>query len=309
MTNILITGGAGFIGCHLVRRLHELGGYNITVLDDESAGNRQALSGFTHRFILGDIRNEAVLTEALRGQQIVIHLAAEAHVRHAITNPAHCFDVNVRGTFQLLMHARDAGVEYIINASTGGAITGQGEPPVSEESPAQVLSPYGASKLAMEGFCDAFSASYGMKITSLRFSNIYGEHSWHKNNVVDIFFRKLLAGEELVVYGDGTQCRDFLYVGDLVDGILAVMKRGKSNLYQLGSRQPTSLNELLHLIQKTVGPNFPLQVKYATAIPGEIKDNWCDISKAERELGFHPTTSFPEGLAKTWIWFLNAKDI
>ena len=165
------------------------------------------------------------MTECLRGVDTVVHLAALSGVIDSVEDPRPSFEVNVAGSFQLLELARAANVRRIINASTGGALLGEVAPPISEEMAPCPLSPYGASKLAVEGYCSAFAGAYGLSCVTLRFSNIYGPRSAHKKSVVAAFIKSIIREEPLVVYGDGTQQRDYLYVGDLVRGIEAALKR------------------------------------------------------------------------------------
>ena len=164
------------------------------------------------RFLSGDLRDRDDVRGALEGQDAVVHLAADTRVMDSIENPAHNFENNVIGTFNLLELARELGVSRIVAASTGGAIVGDVPPPVHERMAAQPTSPYGASKLMLEGYLSAYSAAFGIRGCALRFSNIYGPRSFHKGSVVAHFYKQLLSGEPLVVYGDGGQARDFLYV-------------------------------------------------------------------------------------------------
>nr|CRH06896.1 Putative UDP-glucose 4-epimerase [Candidatus Magnetococcus massalia] len=301
---ILITGGAGFVGTNLVAHLSRIGGYEITVLDNETMGKREHLAEFGVRFIHGDIRNEADLKEALAGQQTVVHFAADTRVMDSIENPLFNFDVNVVGTFKLFNAAREAGVASIVNASTGGAIIGEAEPPVHELMLPNPVSPYGASKLAVEGYASAFSGSYGLNVTSLRFANVYGTRSFHKGSVVAHFYKQILAGKPLVVYGDGSQVRDYIFVEDLCDGIVRAIESGKSGVFQLGSGVPVSLNQLIDLMREIVGDTYPIEVAYRDARAGEIYKTWCEVSKAKQELGFAPDTPLRDGLTQTWNWFL-----
>ncbi len=301
MTNVLITGGAGFIGRHLARYLTQRGDLAVTVIDNESLGDRAHLDLASLRFIAGDLRNRDELRSALEGQDVVVHLAADTRVIESIADPAHNFASNVVGSFNLLELCRELGITRIVAASTGGAILGDVQPPVHEQLAPQPTSPYGASKLMLEGYLSAFASSYGMSSCALRFSNIYGPRSFHKGSVVAHFFKQLLAGEKLVVYGDGTQTRDFLYVGDLVAAIWTAAESPAQGAYQLGSGAPTSVNQLLELMRTVTG--HELDVVYQDFRAGEVRDTWCDIAKARQAFGFAPTTSLEDGLRQTWEWF------
>lgn len=299
---LLITGGAGFVGTNLIAHLAARGGYAVTVIDNESLGRRGHVAEFGVRFIKGDILDAMALREAMAGQDAVIHLAADTRVMDSIADPAHNFETNVRGTFNVLTAARASGVTTIVNASTGGAILGEAESPVHEDMVARPLSPYGASKLAAEGYVNAFSGSYSMKGASLRFSNLYGPRSYHKGSVVAHFFKSILAGQPVTVYGDGSQVRDYLFVEDLAQGIRRAVEAGVQGVFQLGCGRPTTLNELLDAVRRVTGRT--LEVRYEPFRAGEIHTTWCAIGKARQAFGFAPDTLLEDGLARTWQWFV-----
>jgi len=302
MKQVLITGGAGFIGVHLADHLLRSGDYAVTVFDNESLGDRSNLDLDQVRFVAGDLRSRDDLRSALEGQDAVVHLAADTRVMDSIEDPAHNFENNVIGTFNLLEECRALGVNRIVAASTGGAIVGDVPPPVHERMAAQPTSPYGASKLMLEGYLSAYSGAYGMHGCALRFSNIYGPRSLHKGSVVAHFFKQILAGEPLVVYGDGSQARDFLYVGDLVEGIRVAIDSDAVGAFQLGSGKPTTVNELLELMRSATGRD--LDIQYVDFRAGEVLQTWCEIDKARDGFGFDPRTSLDEGIRRTWEWFL-----
>ena len=301
MTNVLITGGAGFIGRHLADYLTRQDDVAVTVIDNESLGDRKHLDLSKVRFIAGDLRNRDELRSALERQDAVVHLAADTRVIESIADPAHNFDCNVVGTFNLLELSRELGVNRVVAASTGGAILGDVEPPVHEQMAPQPTSPYGASKLMLEGYLSAWASSYGMSTCALRFSNIYGPRSFHKGSVVAHFYKQVLAGEKPVVYGDGSQTRDYLYVGDLVEGIWTAVQSSAQGAYQLGSGTPTTVNQLLDLMRSVTG--LELEVVYQDFRAGEVRDTWCQIDKARESFGFDPSTKLEDGLRATWDWF------
>jgi len=306
MKNLLITGGAGFVGRHLADYLSGLGTYQVTVFDNESLGDRSHLDLEKVRFVLGDLRDAGQVRAALAGQDAVVHLAADTRVMDSIEDPAHNFDNNVIGTFNLLQACREHGVGRVVAASTGGAIMGEVPPPVHEEMSPRPTSPYGASKLMMEGYLSAFSESYGVSGCALRFSNIYGPRSFHKGSVVAHFYKRVLAGEPLVVYGDGSQTRDYLYVGDLVEAIRAAVESDVTGPHQLGSGMPTSLNTLIDGMREATGRE--LEVVYEDFRAGEVRNPWCQIDKARAAFGYNPTTPLSEGLKVTWEWFVRAAE-
>lgn len=306
MTRLLITGGCGFVGSNLIALLNDESDYDIRVIDDESLGKQEYVDG-DFEFVRGDIRDLNILGKALEGVDAVVHLAADTRVMDSIEDPSHNFSVNVVGTFNLLSLMRKKGVPRIVNASTGGAILGEATPPVHEEMVPKPLAPYGASKLAVEGYCSAFAGSYGLKATSLRFSNIYGPRSFHKGSVVAHFFKQILSDRPLVIYGDGSQKRDYVFSADLCGGINQALQSDLTGVFQLGTGIPTSLNELINIMKKVVGPNYRFQVKYEALRSGEILHTYCDISNARKTLGYDPTTKVQEGLEQTWRWFVDNK--
>jgi len=289
MQNALITGGAGFIGRHLADHLVGHGDFAVTVIDNESLGNRKHLDLDKVRFIKGDLRNRDDMRAALEGQDVVIHLAADTRVIESIADPNHNFESNVVGTFNLLELSRELGIQRIVAASTGGAILGEVDPPVHEEMAPRPTSPYGASKLMLEGYLSAYTSSYGLSTCALRFSNIYGPRSFHKGSVVAHFFKQVLADERPTVYGDGSQTRDYLYVGDLVEAIRVAMSSDVTGPYQLGSGKGTTLNELLETMRTVTG--LPIEVDYRDFRAGEVRDTWCQVDKARAGFGYDPATT------------------
>jgi UDP-glucose 4-epimerase len=301
LKRILITGGAGFIGRHLADHLASHADVAVTVIDNESLGDRRHLDLERVRFIRGDLRNDNDVRVSLKGQDAVVHLAADTRVIESIADPVHSFESNVVGSFKLLEFSRQLGVNRVVAASTGGAILGDVTPPVHEQMPPRPTSPYGASKLMLEGYLSAYASSYGLSSCALRFSNVYGPGSLHKGSVVARFYKQILAGEKLVVYGDGSQTRDFLYVGDLVDGIWTAVESQAQGAFQLGSGTPTTINQLLDVMRNVTG--IDIQVEYRDFRAGEVRDTWCEIEKARANFGFIPATKLEDGLRRTWEWF------
>lgn len=304
---VLITGGLGFVGTNLISLLTKTRGYEIVVLDDESLGKRSHVQE-TIEFIPGSICDRQLVDKALKGVDAVVHLAAHTRVVESMENPTYNFEVNVNGSFNVLSAMRDAGIKRLVSASTGGAILGEVKPPVHEAMVAQPTAPYGASKLAVEGYCSAFNTAYGMEAVSLRFSNVYGPRSFHKGSVVAAFYKRILAGKPLVVYGDGSQIRDFVFVEDLCQGIKqAIEQENLTGVFQLGTGIPTSVNTLISQMKTVVGDDYPVEVEYKDFRTGELRETYCDISKARQGLGFDPDTPLKDGLKATWDWFLSLK--
>lgn len=276
---------------------------SVRVLDNLSNGRKEDAEALGVELQVGDIRNEGDVARAMEGVEEVVHLAAHTRVVDSIQDPRRDFETNAVGTLNLLLAARKNGVKKFVMASTGGAILGEKEPPVHEGMVPAPLSPYGASKLAGEGYCSAFHGSYGLQTVALRFSNVYGPFSYQKASVVAAFFKRILQGQPLVVYGDGKQTRDFLYVEDLVDAVmLALDKASGGEVFQIASGRETSVNQLVASIREAV-PDLRFEVKHEPPRRGEVMRNYSDISKARKLLGYAPRTDLRNGLKKTWDWF------
>jgi UDP-glucose 4-epimerase len=299
---LLITGGCGFIGANLIAQLQQRGSYDITVLDNETGGRREPHMQWPGRFIHGDIRDGNVVRTALDGVEAVIHLAAHTSVIESIASPVHNFDVNVRGTLTLLEAMRKLGIPRMINASTGGGLVGERAASVHEDILPRPKVPYGASKLAAEGYCMAYAGSYGIATLSLRFSNVYGPGSGHKNSAVATFFKQIAANRPVSIYGDGAQSRDFIFVEDLCDGIVSAIDSPTEGAMQIGSGVTTTVNDLLDQITEIVAP-IPVERVYTDSRCGEIRHTYCDVTRARTLLGFAPKMSLAEGLRATWAWF------
>ncbi|MFZ4584517.1 MAG: NAD-dependent epimerase/dehydratase family protein [Acidimicrobiia bacterium] len=303
---VLVTGGAGFIGVNLVRVLKRHG-WDAIAFDNFTTGHRDdaEANGFDE-IIEGDIRDRDALTRAMRDSEAtkVVHLAAQAGVPTSIADPFYDCELNVLGTLNALVAARDAGVGSFVMASSNAPL-GEVEPPSSERVVPKPLSPYGASKLAGEAYCSAFAGSYGLATTALRFANVYGPFSYHKGSVVAGYFKAVQEGRPLVIYGDGTQTRDFVFVEDLAEGIAGALTlpAGKNSTVHLGSGTETTVNDLATFVLKTVGE--PVEVVHEPARAGEVQRSCSDISNAQRLFGFDPSTRLEDGLSRTWDWFVS----
>jgi UDP-glucose 4-epimerase len=300
---ILVTGGAGFVGATLVRQL-TAAGHRVRVFDNYSTGDAAHLAGVDAELVEGDIRDADALDTALAGMDSVVHLAAAGSVIMSIADPAANFDVNVLGTFRVLDAARRAGVERIVQASTGGALIGNATPPVDESSLPKPISPYGASKLAGEGYAHAFATCYGLRTVALRFANVYGPWSEKKQGAITKFFQAIHTGEPIVIFGDGSASRDYLHVDDIARAIglgLASDVPGGTVLH-VASGVETTTAQLADLCRAAAGaPDHP--VEYRPARTGEVERNFASYDLASKMLGYAPSIGREEGLRRTWQWF------
>ncbi len=322
--NWLITGGCGFIGTNLVRRLGPLANNNVRIVDDLSHGTRSALgevctfhevevqdlnTGPTGvELLVGDVRDRHLAVEACRGVDAVIHLAANTGVQPSIEDPYLDCTTNVLGIVNYLEGARLQGVDHFVFASSGGTVIGDTEPPVHEDMVPRPKAPYGASKAAGEAYCSAYAGSFGVEAIALRFSNIYGPGSAHKNSVVARFIRHALEGRPLEIYGDGGQTRDFLFVDDLTDAITrAARSQGNGgHVFHVASGTETTINEIHKAVVRTLAEAGVTVAASGHTEPlrGEIRRNFSEAAKAKRSLGWEATTELEEGLRATVAWFL-----
>jgi len=300
---VLVTGGAGFIGSHLVEALMSEG-FDVVVLDDFSSGRRGNLSVYfgERNFCLveGDVRDEADVERALEGVDVVFHLAAIVSVDFSVKNPLMVNEVNVGGTLNVLRESLKAGVKRFVYASSCAVY---GEPvnlPINEEHPARPMSPYGVSKLAAEHYCRVFYEVYGLETVCLRFFNVYGPRQMigPYSGVMMQFIDRIKRGKKPVIYGDGEQTRDFVFVGDVVDAYLRAMrcKNCVGETINVGSGVETSINRLADALIELFGTR-DIKPVYAKARAGDIRRSYADLSKAEGLLGYKPKTSLKEGLA------------
>jgi UDP-glucose 4-epimerase len=295
---VLITGGAGFVGSNLARALLA-SGHDVRVLDDFDAVRTSYLDRLDVRRTTGNIEDAAVVRRAVRGADAVVHLAAMSVVAPSVEHPERDFAVNVLGTFNVLDAVRRAGVPRVVFASSGAVLAGAA-PPLSESMVPSVLSPYGASKLYGETALQAFQSVYGFTGIALRFSNVYGPNCDHKRSVVAEFLRRALRGRPLVIYGNGRQTRDFLHVDDVCRAVEIALRSPSSGVFQLGTGVETSVVRLANLVQKAAGRK--LKVERRPSRPGEAGRNYVDPSKARRVLRWEARVALPDGLAGTFAW-------
>lgn len=299
---VLVTGGAGFVGATLVRRL-VASGYRVRVLDNLSTGDAGHLRDVEAELVTGDIRDVAALDGALAGMEAVIHLAAAGSVIGSVQDPVANFEVNVIGTFRVLDAARRAGVERVVQASTGGALIGDATPPVDEQSLPKPISPYGASKLAGEAYAHAFAKAYGLRTVAIRFGNVYGPWSARKRGALNSFFGSIHAGTPLVIYGDGSASRDYVYVDDISHALQLALEKDvpAGTVLHAASGVETTVRELAELCRRAAGvPDHPIE--YRPKRPGEVGRNFASYDLAKRLLGYAPSVPREIGIPRTWEW-------
>lgn len=297
---ILVTGGAGFVGANLVRELLREGS-RVRVLDNLNSGSRRHLEGLDVDLRVGDIRDPRVVAECVHDVDAVVHLAAQTGVPGSLADPRLDAEINIEGTLNLLEACRHQAVSRFVFASSNAPL-GRQRAPATEDKAALPISPYGASKLAGEGYCLAYHGSWQLDTVILRFANLYGPFSGHKNSVVAHFCKQMLDGRDLVIDGDGLQTRDFIYVGDLCRAvILAVRGEVSGEVLQIATGVETSVLELAGILTSVTGVES--RIRHAEPRRGDIRYNYSVIDKARRLLGWAPTTDLETGLRETWRWF------
>ncbi len=309
----LVSGGAGFIGSHLVDALVERGD-QVTVVDDLSTGRRENLETPTGRraeLVEVDVTDAAAIADTFerRGPELVFHLAAQIDVRRSVTDPVFDLNVNVGGTLNLLEAARTTGARGFLLASTGGAVYGEGAGlalPLDESAACRPDAPYGQSKFAAEGYASLFGRLYGLRATALRLGNVYGprQDPLGEAGVVAIFCGALLTDGTPRVFGDGHQTRDYIYVGDVVEAFLAAGASEASGTYNVGTGVETSVLELGELIGGVC--ERPFEPELAPARAGEVQRIAIDSSRAAADFGWSARTALVDGLRTTAASFATA---
>jgi UDP-glucose 4-epimerase len=321
----LITGGCGFIGTSLIRHLHAEGAHAIRVVDRLSGGTREDLAAICDfeepdpsslfsppstpniELITGDILDEQLALKAAKGMDVIVHLAANTGVGPSVEDPRADCVTNVIGTLNYLEAARYNHVKRFIFASSGAPV-GECEPPLHEEIAPHPVSPYGASKLAGEGYCSAYFRTFGIETVALRFGNVYGPGSGHKNSVAAKFIRQAMRGETLEIYGDGRQTRDFIYIDDLIRAIrmVATVAGIGGEIFQIATHAETTVRELVaKLLPILASVGFDdVQVHHLAPRLGDVRRNFSDTSKAKQILGWQAEVDIIEGLRRTVEWFL-----
>ncbi len=270
-------------------------------------GQLAYLDGVPHELVRASLADRDFVAAAVEGAEAVVHLAARAGIPDSVTDPLGTFEVNVSQTLGVLEAARIAGTRRFVFASSNAA-AGDHEPPADESDLPHPRSPYGASKLAGEAYCQAYAATYGMAACALRFSNAYGPRSLHKKSVVAAWLRAALADEPVTIHGDGEQTRDFVFVDDLAAAVAAAIDAPEDvvagELFQVGTGRETTINALAKAVGQAVGRD--LEIRHAPARAGDVRRNVSRVDKAADRLGYRAAVTLDEGLARTARWFASA---
>jgi nucleoside-diphosphate-sugar epimerase len=304
MAMALVTGGAGFIGSHIVRRLLELG-HSVRVLDNLSTGREGNLKGLKEKVEItnGDIRDLDTVKAAVQGMDYVFHQAAMASVPRSLKNPRETMEVNVRGTLNILLCSRDSGIKRLVFASSSSVYGDSETLPKREDMPANPISPYALSKLECEEWCRLFGRLYGLETVILRYFNIFGPNQSPDSEyaaVIPKFIKAFLDSKPPVIFGDGTQTRDFTFVSDVVEANMLAMN-GRAGTYNIGSGKRITLNDVVKMLCKITKKE--MKTTYSSIRAGDVKHSLADISLAGEGLGYRPKHTLEQGLGETIEWF------
>jgi len=306
----LVTGGAGFIGSHIVDELVRRG-HRIVVLDNLSSGSEENLAGVRDKIELhtGNIRDLAAVQAACRGADFVIHLAARTSVPRSVEDPLDTNHTNIDGTLNVLVAARDEKVKRLVYAASSSAYGETSTLPKTEAMQPEPISPYGVTKYVGELYAQVFGRVYGLENASLRYFNVFGPRQDPTSQYSGVLSRFMLAatqGQPSVIYGDGQQSRDFTYVENIVDETLRACEASGASgkVFNAGTGQRITLNEVVKMLEKVTGKKT--QAKYEPARSGDILHSQADISLAKKVLGYEPRVGFEEGLQRTWEWYRTA---
>ena len=305
MASFLVTGGAGFIGSHLVTQLIHRG-HTVRVVDNLITGKRRNLDHVSGvEFVEGDLADIGVATRAVEGMDYVLHQAAIPSVPRSVKDPISSNRANIDASVNVLVAARDAGVKRLVYAGSSAAYGDTPTLPKREDMPTSPRSPYALQKLVSEQYGQLFTQLYGFETVTIRYFNVFGprqDPGSPYSGVISLFASALLEGRQPVIYGDGEQTRDFTYVANVVDGVLRAVETPKASghVINVATGGRISLNALLRAMNKIVGTN--LQPIYEEPRAGDVRDSQADITKAKMLLGYTPIVSLEEGLEKTLEW-------
>lgn len=311
MYKYLVTGGAGFIGSHIAEELVHRG-HSVRIVDNFSTGKRENIAPFLGKIDLieGDIKDFEVCQQAVKDMDFVLHQAALTSVPRSIEDPLLTNEVNITGALNLLLASRDAGVRRFVLASSAAVYGDNPGLPKKENMEGLPLSPYAASKRMGELYCQVFNRAFGLSTVSLRYFNIFGprqDPSSQYASVIPNFIGKMLKEEKPVVFGDGEQSRDFLYVSNVVEANILASQAGdvSGEVFNIGSGERTSVNSLVVKLNEVLDKE--IKPTYEEPRPGDIKHSYADISKARKMLKYEPSVSFSEGLGETVRWYKEGK--
>jgi len=309
LARYLVTGGAGFIGAHLVDRLlHD--GHGVRVIDNLSTGKKENIEPFLDKieFIKGDIRNLELVHRAMEGVDYVLHEAAVPSVPRSVKDPLTTNSANVEGTLNILIAAHDIGVKRVVYASSSSVYGDTPTLPKDEGVRPEPRSPYAVSKLAGELYCQVFHQVYGLETVALRYFNVFGPRQDRESQyaaVVPKFITALLRGEPPTIFGDGEQSRDFTYVENVVEANLLAAKAPDvaGEVFNIACGERITVNELARLLSQTVGAPAELTPQSAEERPGDVRHSLADVSSARTRLGYEPKVNTKEGFERTVEWF------
>jgi len=302
VSRVLVTGGAGFIGSNLVRSLLA-GGEEVRVLDNFSTGSRANLDGLDVEIVEGELRSYERVHNAVRGVEVVFHLGALGSVPRSVQDPLTSSAVNIEGTLNVLLAARDEEVRRVVFSSSTSVYGSSRTMPTSEESPPDPISPYGVAKLAAERYCVAFSRVYeSFETVVLRYFNVFGPGQSPLSQyaaVIPLFLTAIAAGEPITIHGDGEQSRDFTYVDNVVAATIAAAHAAGASgrAFNVAGGAPASVNRVADAIGEILARE--VTKRYAPPRPGDIRDSWADLGAAREVLGYEPSVSLEEGLRRT----------
>ncbi|MGE5412426.1 MAG: SDR family oxidoreductase [Clostridiales bacterium] len=302
-SKVLVTGGAGFIGSNLVRHLVE-NGNTVTVLDNFMSGYRSNLEPFPMvRLIEGDVRDKESVEEAIKGAEVVFHLAASVGNKRSIDHPIADAEINVLGTLQVLEAARKERVRKIVTSSSAGIFGELKTMPIKEDHSVEPDSPYGCTKLCEEKLCLAYAKLYEIEAVCLRYFNVYGPNQRFDayGNAIPIFVFRMLQNEPIIIFGDGEQTRDFVHVDDVVQANLkAADSIGISGAFNIASGSRVTINRLVEMIVRN--SKHPVKVEHGPERPGDVRHSLADLSFAKEKIGYSPSVDLELGLEEYVKW-------